>query len=1050
MLELVKKWISREGARPARPRWLGRRFCAGALAATLLAAVAYEVKTSYLQATLFTRIASDFDFHLGEGASDEIRFPRGGPYDERLGYSRIPLLVARLDSLGFDVARQARSSRSLLRWAERGVYPIYPPKGPVGLRVLDRREEPLLEERFPGLAYESFDSIPELLWRTLLYVESRELLDEAAPRRNPAVEWDRLLVGTTNLVLRELGAERAVPGGSTLATQLEKYRHSPGGATASPADKLRQMLSASLRAYASGPDTYAHRRRIVLEYLNSVPLAGQNGHGEVVGIGEALWAWYGTRFAHANSVLRREPSGAADRLERARIYRQVLSLVVAQRRPTFYLARAEGRRELQRLTNTYLRLLERDGVIPASLAQDARRLGSTTILDAAPSLRKPTFPSTNKGAGSVRAHLLELTGVRRTYDLDRLDLEVVSTLDRGWDATVREVFDGMKRSDFLAGEGFRADGLLATGDPSNVLYSVLLLERTDLGNVVRIQADNFPAELSLAEGSRLELGSTAKLRTLVTYLEVIEELYARLADLEPEALRRERARARDPLTRWVATRLAVRPGTPLAEILDAALAREYSASPHERFATGGSVLVFSNFDTRFDDSVLSVREAFRHSVNLPFVRLMRDLVAYEIDQLETADLLENRDDPRRREYLVKFAEHEGAQYVVRFHARYRNRVGHEVFATLLGDRRLSALEAAWAVRAVAPDAPLGTFTDVLRTYGPELDLTDERAAQLYARADPTGLSLSDLGHLARIHPLELWVASHRLDHPSATRADVMAASREALIDVYGWLLRTSRQDAQDARIRSILEIEAFQRIHQRWRRLGYPFESLTPSLGTAIGSSGDRPLALAELAGIILNDGARLPTVRVEELRFARGTPFETWLRPRPADGERVLGEEVAAALKSSLFDVVEHGTGWRARGALLARDGTPLAIGGKTGTGDNRRHRYDARGRLVSSSVVNRTASFVFVAGDRYFGVVTAYVQGPRAGEYRFTSALAVQLLRAVGRRLAGLEGPASSTPSPSPEPLPSLFPVQEAGATGLLGPEAGGSPSETRRLDG
>ena len=56
------------------------------------------------------------------------------------------------------------------------------------------------------------------------------------------------------------------PGGSTLATQIEKYRHSPSGITSSVFDKLRQMYSATLRAYSNGPDTTggapAHRARV--------------------------------------------------------------------------------------------------------------------------------------------------------------------------------------------------------------------------------------------------------------------------------------------------------------------------------------------------------------------------------------------------------------------------------------------------------------------------------------------------------------------------------------------------------------------------------------------------------------------------------------------------------------------------------------------------------------------------------------------------------------------------------------------------------------------
>lgn len=41
----------------------------------------------------------------------------------------------------------------------------------------------------------------------------------------------------------------------------------------------------------------------------------------------------------------------------------------------------------------------------------------------------------------------------------------------------------------------------------------------------------------------------------------------------------------------------------------------------------------------------------------------------------------------------------------------------------------------------------------------------------------------------------------------------------------------------------------------------------------AIGSSGDRPDALARLKGIVLNDGVQLPTVDVERGQFAADTP---------------------------------------------------------------------------------------------------------------------------------------------------------------------------------
>jgi hypothetical protein len=45
-----------------------------------------------------------------------------------------------------------------------------------------------------------------------------------------------------------------------------------------------------------------------------------------------------------------------------------------------------------------------------------------------------------------------------------------------------------------------------------------------------------------------------------------------------------------------------------------------------------------------------------------------------------------------------------------------------------------------------------------------------------------------------------------------------------------------------------------------------------------------------------------------------------------------------------------------------------------------------------------------VFFLGNRFFGTVTAYVPGAIAGSYHFTSALAVQLLRALEPQLQPL----------------------------------------------
>ena len=168
---------------------------------------------------------------------------------------------------------------------------------------------------------------------------------------------------------------------------------------------------------------------------------------------------------------------------------------------------------------------------------------------------------------------------------------------------------------------------------------------------------------------------------------------------------------------------------------------------------------------------------------------------------------------------------------------------------------------------------------------------------------------------------------------------------------------------------------------------------------------------MAELVGTILNDGVREPTLRIDSLHFAPGTPYETRLVNHPDKGKRVMPSEVATALRSALSQVVDAGTAKRLSGSFKLADGTPLAMGGKTGTGDNRIEAIGAGGRVLSSKAINRTATFVFYIGDRHFGTLTAFVPGNGAQNFTFTSALPVQVLKGMAPVLTPYLQPAGHT---------------------------------------
>lgn len=307
-------------------------------------------------------------------------------------------------------------------------------------------------------------------------------------------------------------------------------------------------------------------------------------------------------------------------------------------------------------------------------------------------------------------------------------------------------------------------------------------------------------------------------------------------------------------------------------------------------------------------------------------------------------------------------------------------------------------------RSVKPDASINEFASFMRSNLQDQNLTYEDINELYKKYSKSAFNLADRGYIARIHPLELWTAEYLINHPDAKIEEVMEASKNERQEVYSWLFKTNKKHAQDIRIRTLIEVEAFQEIHKAWKRLGYPFDYLTPSLATAIGSSGDRPAALAELVGIIQNNGVLYPSTRVERLHFAKDTPYETIMEISKSGGEQVIAPEIAEVVKSALINVVENGTAKRLNKTFVRSDGTYIPVGGKTGTGDNRRDIYGPRGRLIESKVISRTATFVFLIGDRFFGTVTAYVEGPSASSHKFTSSLPVQLMKVLAPKLMPL----------------------------------------------
>src|SRR5882762_2183065 len=269
-------------------------------------------------------------------------------------------------------------------------------------------------------------------------------------------------------------------------------------------------------------------------------------------------------------------------------------------------------------------------------------------------------------------------------------------------------------------------------------------------------------------------------------------------------------------------------------MLDAAMQRRYSANPTERFFTGGGIHVFDNYERSDDRKVPTVEEALVRSINLAFIRIMRDIRSYYMAEGARAkpqpgDL----DHELRQTYLRRFADQEGRTYLNRFYNDLRNRKPDEVLSLLAAHAGQAPNRLAIIFRSVRPDAPLRELRKFLGKELPRVALNEGALESLYENSGPDRYSLSDRAYLARVHPLQLWLGAYLQEHAGAPRAEILKASDDERQEAYRWLFKTRSTRKQDVRIRTLSEQDAFEQILKNWRKQGYPFEYLVPSLATA-------------------------------------------------------------------------------------------------------------------------------------------------------------------------------------------------------------------------
>ncbi|MFN3827676.1 MAG: transglycosylase domain-containing protein [Micavibrio sp.] len=1050
---------------PAYRKWLYRTLLGSVL---VIPPVAYEAWQSPLQSWYFNGVAEG-RFATKTVTDPKIFPPAQGPFDIRRGYNKFPEYDRNLTKDG------KWKLQSAAPWQDRNVFGLrlnlLNDEAPqAGVHILDNTGKSIYKARFPLNVYSSFDDIPPVLIKSLLFVENAELLENHPPEQNPAVEWDRFGKAAFLQAVEAIGIKGNYPGASTAAVQKEKYKYSPNGNTGhgfkGHQEKFRQMATATARSYKDGPTTIEARQEIALDYINTIPLSSHPAFGDVEGLGDGLTIWFGRDFEQVNHLLKKpEKDMTPEELaEAGKAFREAFYIALSIKKPSDYLLYTRGRQELSDRVDKLLPVLAKEGIISPALMESAlkAKLEFSNVAE----MRKKLAVPHNKTVISLRTELMNAVGVDcGLYCLDRLDATAKSTINKQASDDVFKFIDGLHDPEKAKEAGIIGYQLLKEEGLEDITYSVTLYEAGKDANYLRVQTDTYQGALNLNEGSKLQLGSTAKLRTLVSYLEAISFLHDKYSALPVDELAKLKEQKRDNLTNWAIEYLqeahsAETPDLSLRAMLDASMERRYSANPGETFFTGGGIHRFHNFKSEENGRVPTVKESLQNSHNLPFVRIMRDVInnimTHQMDI--AADIYDNPDQPQRQKYLSMFIDSEGEKFLFDAWKAQKDKDLEGIFDTLVAKKAdRPTKQSAALFRIIFPQASLEEMSRALlkisyakqenalspnhADYAKNLeDYIAQRMGEkdtlkdmqyMYDMYAPGKFNLNDLAYITKIHPLSIWLAQQKVQgqdlswqeaYQKSTAKD--ASGQSVMSEVYSWLMKPHKIAAQNKRIRITIEEIAFTHLHKMWKKNGFAFDRMVPSLGSALGDSGDTPAALSEFVGIITNDGLRKPSLRFTELTLAPQTDQRTREYSRtPRAATQVIPKEVAQITLEAMQSVVSEGTARRI-GMPTLSDGRPLIIGGKTGTGDNREKSFSRGGGLRTAEVKNRTATFVFeitepVSGKKFFGTVLAYVDGAAAAKHKFTSALPSQIEKNLLKILQPYLDEVCALPEPKPEPI-------------------------------
>jgi len=951
----------------------------------------YGVGFRYLTAQV--EKVAQLESRPGHSQSWDIPIP-DSPRWKRDGMIYYAQLFSVLKDQGFQVDKKTHlaltpQAKKLL---DMGIVPFNHYQGQAfsGIKILDRHKRSVYEYEHP-YQFKNFEHISPFILKALLVWENDKLRHLLLPDNkingetlgdtvelNYLIEGPRVVKSLSEYLQYKITGEGAFSGASTLMTTLEKMTNTPGGRTQSINDKLRQMLGAGLHLNAG--DSKGGIKKALVDFLNTVPMAGgpRTHTGELYGFGASYYAWFGDSIDELNEQL-----NSQDRQVRSQAFKNICALIVAIRRPSQLLNEPKV---IERQANLLLKRLNQKNLLNSALYVKAKAMKPTWNPQAKEqrqfdyALHREAFSARNQYTQIVRQAVAKKSGVNKARKINLQTVDVMPvTIELSTDAQleqkIRKVLDEMysdvaQKSPFVQSNQKGLLNNLTQEELQRIEYAATVLEIDEHRRWKILANTDTQSDVvyNPAKQGRFQWGSTAKLRVLVNYLMIIHD-EARLLQSELQAFNFERLqrykKSSVTIKRLLSAYIDKHPQASMDDILNWAMSRRISADPGEKFLTGESWHQFHNYQKSDDRKNPNLWQMTTESINLSFVRLMRDVVDYYIEQLgyDKKSMLSNKDNRLRKEIIedaIKLEEQFYQQGINFFIAKIKAQFPEPL--------SLSDQEIINAARRVAK----------------QLKFDDGKEAQKYRQ-------LTSL--FKRIVAYEKSWLLARLRGSAYVNSISIDTEQDRIVQQTSDWFRSNKHWIKNT-LYTFLEQQAFSKgVTPAWKKLGYLF-NVSPSYAVVLGSSGDTPMSLLELAGTLLNDGVHEKNISaIEGIVLAPDSEFETPFKIVHQQ-ERIIPQDVAAIARKAMEGVLHKGTAIFASSHPLMQ--YVRSSGAKTGTGDNRHHQVP----------VNRSAAVLSILdiGEgkaKYAICITMSVTQGDIERYKFTSKVPVRILARIADHL-------------------------------------------------